>query len=436
MTLTYLSTFTGVGGFDRGFDMSGHFKCVGMVEIDPAARSVLDRHWPEVPKHDDIRTAQRWATDLGLVGRVDVLIGGAPCQDLSVAGKRAGFDGDRSVLFFDMVDLARHVGATYLVYENVPGLLTSAGGRDFAAALAALAEGGFSHVEWRELDSQQFGVPQRRRRIFLVATTADRSGREVFPVGESRVGDLASVVPAWQEPPASVADCAGADRWAGSAVEEEVAAPLLALTGGPRTTDIDGATFSVEATYWDGGQTSDCLDVSMLTKGQMLPEKRRMPAVLTPITFSKKHRAASDTDYESWAEDTVSPTLNVFDNGDTRATALIVDEPKVHGFYSTGGTHGLNQQTEVSPTLKVGSSVGVPSPPAVAIPTQARFNVRRIVPVEAERLQGFPDGWTEYSADGKPLSDTQRYKQMGNAVTVPVAEWVAHLIHQHHEVTP
>lgn len=424
MTLTYLSTFTGVGGFDLGFDRAG-MTCLGMCEIDDKARAVLDHHWKDTPKHDDITTAitSGWADQF--VGRTDVLIGGAPCQDLSVAGKRRGFDGERSVLFFDMVELAAYVGAQYIVYENVPGLLRSNDGRDFGAVLHALADAGFSNIEWRELDSQQFGVPQRRRRIFLVAHTPAAGGREVFPVGESRIGDLASIIPAWQEPPGAAEDGAGSRRWAGSAVEEEIAAPLLALTGGPRTTDIDGATFVAEATYWDGGQTSDCLDVSMLSKGQMLPEKRRMPAVLVPSTFSKKHRAASDSDYESWAEDNVSPTLNVFDNGDTRATSLVVGfNPQNGGGYGDAND-GLAITPEGTGPLSTSQKVAVAS----------QYMARRLTPVECERLQGFPDSWTDVVVDGKPMSDTQRYKQMGNAVTVNVAEYVGRLITAHAEAS-
>ena len=393
MSLTYLSTFTGVGGADRGFDLAG-LTCIGMCEIDATATSVLNHHWPEVPKHDDIATAisSGWADQF--VGRTDILIGGAPCQDLSVAGRRAGFEGERSVLFFDMVDVARHVQAEYLVYENVPGLLTSAGGRDFAAALTALAEAGFSHIEWRELDSQNFGVPQRRRRIFLIAHTGKRSTREVFPVGESRIGDLASINEAWQTPPTDTARGAHAGRWAGSAVAEETAAPLLSVTGSFRTTDIDGGTWAVE-------------------------------------TFVKKHRAASDSDYESWAQEHINPTLNVFDNGDTRATTIIV-EPQAHAFYSTGGTHGLNNQPEVSPTLKIGSGIDIASPPAVAINNgDLTYTVRRLTPVECTRLQGLPDNWLNVEHNGKPLSDTAKYKLLGNAITVNVAEWVARLIRAH-----
>lgn len=187
--MRYLSTFSGIGGMDLGLDRAGH-TCVGQVEIDAKARGILARHWPEVPKHDDIRTAKEWADERGLVGRVDLVCGGAPCQDLSVAGRREGFDGDRSVLVLDMVALAAHVQAGWLLYENVPGLLSSNQGRDLGVLLTVLADYGFHHVEWRTVDAQHFGVPQRRRRVFLVAGARaprrgpillEREGREWRP---------------------------------------------------------------------------------------------------------------------------------------------------------------------------------------------------------------------------------------------------------------
>ena len=245
MTLTYLSTFSGIGGLDLGLDRAG-MTCVGQVEIDKHARSVLDRHWPDVPKHDDITTAKEWASDLGLVGRVDVVCGGAPCQDLSVAGKRQGFAGERSVLVLHMVALAAHVQADWIIYENVPGLLSSNQGRDLGVLILALADAGFPYVEWRTLDSRYFGVAQRRRRVFLVAGTADPRRA---PVLLEREGSEWRVAQGQQAGPVAAAGTRGgaAGRgWAGGVSEGGVAAPLLSVSHGVRTTDVESATFVVE----------------------------------------------------------------------------------------------------------------------------------------------------------------------------------------------
>lgn len=182
--MRFVSLFAGVGGFDLGLERTWH-TCVGQVEIDPACRAVLEKHWPDVPRHDDVRTAVEWAEREGLVGNVELVCGGFPCQDVSIAGRRAGLAGDRSGLFFDAVRFAQQVQAQTILLENVPGLLSSNQGRDFGVVLTELANAGYRHIEWRVLDSQFFGVPQRRRRLFIVADTRNRSAEPVFIESES-----------------------------------------------------------------------------------------------------------------------------------------------------------------------------------------------------------------------------------------------------------
>ncbi len=186
--MRFVSLFAGVGGFDLGLEKSGH-TCVGQVEIDKHAMTVLEQHWPNVPKHDDVRTAKEWADAIGLVGTTDTVCGGFPCQDVSVAGKRAGLAGERSGLFFDALEFAIHVKAKFLILENVPGLLSSNEGRDFGVVITEMANAGYRHIEWRVLDSQFFGVPQRRRRVFIVGHTGDRSKSPILIERESMRGN-------------------------------------------------------------------------------------------------------------------------------------------------------------------------------------------------------------------------------------------------------
>ena len=187
--MKFVSLFAGVGGFDLGLERSGH-TCVGQVEIDKHARSVLELQFPNVPKHNDVTTAIDWADEIGLTGNVDLVCGGFPCQDLSVAGKRAGLAGARSGLFFDALRFAAHTKAKTILLENVPGLLSSNQGRDFGVLITALAESGYSNIEWRVLDSQFFGVPQRRRRVFIVASVGTEPFRQVLAKCQSRTGDF------------------------------------------------------------------------------------------------------------------------------------------------------------------------------------------------------------------------------------------------------
>lgn len=183
-----LSVFTGVGGFDLGAIGAG-LEVIGQVEIDKNCQTVLRDHFPDVPLHDDISTAIEWAKENDLYGRVDIVAGGFPCQDVSVAGRRAGIAGSRSGLFWEALRLASEIRAHTIILENVPGLLSSNQGRDFAVILTALADSGYRHIEWRVLDSQFFGVPQRRRRVFIVATSRDTGGRPILVEREGMRGD-------------------------------------------------------------------------------------------------------------------------------------------------------------------------------------------------------------------------------------------------------
>jgi DNA (cytosine-5)-methyltransferase 1 len=197
--MKFVSLFAGVGGFDLGLERSGH-TCVGQVEIDKHARSVLELQFPNVPKHDDVTTAIDWADQIGLTGNIDLVCGGFPCQDLSVAGKRAGLAGARSGLFYDALRFATHTKAETILLENVPGLLSSNQGRDFGAVLTALADSGYSNIEWRLLDSQFFGVPQRRRRVFVIASVGTKPFREILSKCESRAGNSQTIKHKRKEP--------------------------------------------------------------------------------------------------------------------------------------------------------------------------------------------------------------------------------------------
>ena len=155
------SLFAGIGGFDLGFEQAG-FQTAWQVEIDPTCRAVLADRFPHAQQHEDVRTC------LPELSAVDVIVGGFPCQDVSTMGKRRGLAGARMGLFFDAMHIVQSLQPRWLVLENVTGLLSSNDGRDFQTVLASLAECGYVGF-WRVLDSRYFGVPTRRRRVFMVA---------------------------------------------------------------------------------------------------------------------------------------------------------------------------------------------------------------------------------------------------------------------------
>jgi DNA (cytosine-5)-methyltransferase 1 len=185
-----VSLFAGVGGFDLAAQRAG-FEIVGQVEIDKKCQEVLRRRFPEALLHDDVTTATQWAKENDLIGQVDIVCGGFPCQDVSVAGKRAGISGERSGLFYDAIQFAREVKAHTIILENVPGLLSSNEGRDFGVVIFEMADAGYSHIEWRVLDSQFFGVPQRRRRVFIIGSSRNPSGTPILIEREGLRGDTA-----------------------------------------------------------------------------------------------------------------------------------------------------------------------------------------------------------------------------------------------------
>ena len=154
------SLFSGIGGFDLGLERAG-WEVKWQVESNPFRQSILKRHWPDVELRNDIKT-----DTAGLAG-VDLICGGFPCQDLSVAGRRAGLAGEKSGLWREFIRVVREIRPAWVLIENVPGLLSSQEGRDMEIVVEGLAELGYG-VAWRVLDSRYFGVAQRRRRVFIV----------------------------------------------------------------------------------------------------------------------------------------------------------------------------------------------------------------------------------------------------------------------------
>ena len=341
--LTAVSLFAGVGGFDLAMQRNG-IQVVATVEIDKHARKVLARHFPEATHFEDVRKVSgEQLRDAGFVPERGIITGGFPCQDLSVAGRRAGLAGERSGLFWEIVRLVAEIAPRWLVLENVPGLLSSNDGRDFGVVLGALAERGYG-FGYRILDAEYFGVAQRRRRVFIIGRAGDdgRTPGEILALAEGVSGHPAP------------------SRATGQEIAADAGPGVANTLGTKRRHDLDNETY---------------------------------------IPFVKVIRSGArdengDLPPEVWAERDVAPTLNVMDNtGDSRATVTIARALTARHDSSPDGDRRFN-----------------------VVPDGSTF--RRLTPVECERLQGFEDGWT----DGQP--DSARYKQMGNAVCVPVVEWI------------
>jgi len=534
-----LSLFSGVGGFDLGLERAG-METVFQCEWDKHATKILEKHWPHVPRWTDVSTLTGEHI-LAHAPVIDVVAWGSPCQDLSVAGKRAGLQGARSGLFHEGVRIIKELreltNGKYpriSIWENVAGALSSGKGADFGQVLTEMDEAGACFSEWRILDAQYFGVPQRRRRVFLISVfdsaTAARCPDPLLPVSESVRRDTETGNTARQEPASETATGFGSGSYGGW-TETDTAITLSARDHkGGNTVAVESFTPSQFANYTEGVGTVRANGGDLGGGSETL------------VTFTKGKRPQTSTDDETWDENRPAPTLNAFDQGDTRATTVIVGslqardhkganhegardgklvtepvlltmregkpgggkgpllstdkslslrtgneqtlfqpaeepvlldgtrvddvrvyDPPVQTLKSrmgTGGnnvpvigfshTQGLSAQPSESawPTLRTeGAGMAVAFQPgtmtrlgggvweeiAPTLRAEAKrgdnephiatnMAVRRLTPIECERLMGWPDDWTAGQAD------THRYKQCGNGVASPVATWIGEIL--------
>ncbi len=465
MSLTFGSLFAGIGGFDLGFSRAG-MECVWQVEIDPACRRVLAARFPEDaygPRlWDDVRkctgNSGQEFRDYELTP-VDVVCGGFPCQDLSVAGRRAGLRGKRSGLWWEFHRILKELRPKWAVIENVPGLLSSGGGRDFGAILGSLGELGYG-LAYRVLDARWFGVPQRRRRVFVVACLGDPAGAaQVLLEPESLCGDFEESREAGPGSAGAPAACLNSGGGRGGFRTE----PGEHLTVGTLTSDHarKGANASqaaaghflahtlraegADASEDGPGRGTPLVVIPILEAGARTgvstDDPRAGIGVGTPgdpmftLQAGKQHAVAA---YQCHGSN-VGPmgTLRRGKGDETSGVPFVAFNWQAHekvGLEISSDTSGpldcsktkavaFNLATVASPEDRSNPQPDGPSPALNrsrgASLAGEGFGVRRLTPTECERLQGFPDGWTQM------LSDSARYRCLGNAVAVPCARWIA-----------
>lgn len=425
------SFFSGVGGFELAFEGLG--ETVFLSEIDKGASKVLEHRFPGVPNLGDITQISE---ETVRAYQPDVIVGGFPCQDLSVAGKRAGLEGVRSGLYFEMVRLVAAARPRWVVFENVPGLLSSNGGRDMGAVLGALDELGYGWA-YRVLDAQFFGVPQRRRRVIIVghlghATRAgqvllEREGVPGDPPSRGEAGEAAALaaglgaewgsgVDADANGRILAGDAVAFDWTAGGATDKTWGGKSRmevvkknGIAGALSATKVQTVVYSdvpvvdpISTLQAAGGDRGYRIDAEAAAGGHLIPVFGEPARTLT------HHAGRYDADTENmivqcWTQNQRDEVR--FVNGDGQITGALPAQP------------GAKQQFY----LLIGS-------------TPYRIDglrVRRLTPLECERLQGFPDDWTLVpaktlkSGEVRLATDSARYKQMGNAVAVPAIRWVA-----------
>jgi len=411
-----LSLFSGVGGFDMGLENAG-MQTVFQCEWDKHANTILNKHWPHVPKWDDVSTLTGKHILAG-VPVIDVVAWGSPCQDLSVAGKRGGLEGERSGLFHEGIriikELRKETNGQYpriSIWENVVGALNSNRGADFGIILNEMAEAGAMVIEWAVLDAQYFGVPQRRRRVFVIAifdpVLAERCPETLLPVAESLPGHLAKSKPKRE----SVAgETSTSVRTDGGILGSSIVGSLNTSDAKMISTQyVNENKVIVEPVLFENSRrdaariaydgVSHTLQTHMGTGGGNVP------------------MLAFDTQFKSNANVTeeVAPTLKASQQSPSVAYS-IREDAKANNFSATELDHA-NSLSALRPSPQSHHAQMF-----IAEPTMA---VRRLTPLECERLMGWPDDHTRYKADGTEQADTHRYKQCGNGVASPVAQWIA-----------
>jgi DNA-cytosine methyltransferase len=546
--LTYGSLFSGVGGFDMGFDQEA-YECVFQVEWDKHCQNILAKHWPEVPKWSDVQDVNG-----AEIPPCDVLTFGSPCQDLSVAGKRAGLDGTKSSMFYEATRIIKEMrNATESIYprvviwENVPGALSSNNGADFGAVIDTLADIGAVDIQWSVLDAQHFGVPQRRRRIFVVAifdpATSERCPDPLLPVIKGSRGDFAKGRKAQQNAArsADVSIETGGQWWNGETtadcltttsneqrmpdlnrfqavlvpneiigalcardykgvgnqyvdegklVVQDAAVPLktsntkangmnVGEPGDPMYTLDTGNSLAVAYSIREDAKNNNFsateTDIALCLNGlqpstqshhaQLFIAEPQLPCQIDGSQVASTLRGfghgwqgqhnstnaiAEPIVYDGYDQKAdfsgTHRTLRVGrDSGDFVAQPIIFensfrDGPRIgddvcHTLPAKMGSGGGNtpmlafDPEIIGPLTSTGMSrargtESVESNHVLAINTPM-LAVRRLTPLECERLMGWPDDHTRFNADGTEQADTHRYKQCGNGVATPVAKWIA-----------
>lgn len=436
--MRYLSLFSGIEAASSAWSPLG-WQCVGVSDIEPFPCAVLAHHYPAVPNLGDVTKITE--ADIAALGPIDAVVFGSPCQDLSVAGKRKGLEGARSGLFFTAMRIIgwarQHCGLRWALWENVPGAFSSNKGADFAAVVDALAgldgttappkgwgtegcaAGAKAMVEWSTLDAQWFGVAQRRRRVFALADFGDWSGRPpILLEPQSLRGDTAPSREAGQGITHSTAPCLtssgrGVERTGDTRGQD----PVVAVAGGglvrviPSTADV-----------------AHCLNAGGM--GRLDYETETLLAMCASGEVAHTLKAEGfDASEDGTGRGTPPVVVLPFDTTQITSKANGSNpKPGDPCHPLAAGAHAIAFNSNAQPDemrfdMHVSAALTCSQSSAVAIPN---MQVRRLTPVECERLQGFPDNHTRIPTgkSGKPAADGPRYKALGNSMAVPVMRWI------------
>ena len=383
--MKFLSVCSGIEAASVAWNPLG-WKAAAFSEIEPFPCAVLAHHYPTVPNWGDMTKFKEWP-DVA----IDLLCGGTPCQSFSNAGLRSGLDDPRGELMLTFGAIAARYRPRWLVWENVPGVLSSSGGRDFGAFLGMLGQLGYGFA-YRVLDAQfvrvdGYGraVPQRRNRVFVVGCLGDwRSAAAVLLERESLRGDLAPRREAGARVAATLtrgADSSGKGGYAGRRQEDD---------------------YNIVPTAFGGGNTAGSIDVA---------------------TCLTRHGVRQDFDTETFI--THAPEV---------AATMVARSSRGGGQINSPGHNADGElvafafDARQADVLMYGDKSGPLDTGIPSATAQIGSAVRRLMPLECERLQGFPDHYTAITYRGKPAADGPRYKALGNSWAVNCPRWIGRRI--------
>jgi DNA (cytosine-5)-methyltransferase 1 len=398
------------------------WKAAWLSEIEPFPSAVLKHHYPDVPNFGDMTKFKEWDQNAA----INVLVGGTPCQSFSVAGLRKGLDDPRGNLMLTYLAIANKYRPKWLVWENVPGVLSSNAGQDFASLLRGMGELGYGFA-YRVLDAQYFGVAQRRRRVFVVGCLGDwRSAATVLFESHSLSGNPAPSREKGQEVAGTIAARFGISRNNHEecvTVTPDVAKCLITKTRLDSETETFVPCIAL-AENTIGRQPQNGGNGDGFTVGGPMYTLNATGVHGVPQPVYELHSQDSRVTELKDVCGTVSATYGM-GGGNVPVTI----QPIIGGVDYENNAHGPDDVT--GPLLK-GSPTGGGRPlPAVAL---ANMAVRRLTPTECERLQGFPDGYTNIpwrKKDDAP--DGPRYKALGNSMAVPVMHWIGKRIQKQNQ---
>lgn len=444
--MKYVSLFSGIEAASVAWEPLG-FVPIAFSEVDPFCNQVLAARFPHVPNLGDIKQVD-WRP---YHGDIDIVVGGSPCQAFSVAGKRAGLLDERGALMLEYVRAVREIKPTWCLWENVPGVLSQDGGRAFATLQGELEDCGYA-LAWRVLDAQFFGVAQRRRRVFLVGharaecaaavlfepksllrnSATSRKAREgLAAAAQTGIGKAVSNAPPvgiGQSLPSSPS--AVLDLYDSHGIDARVRGPVPVCpsitayygTGGNNTPLIHRRNSSITS-YALVGNT---IDRQPQNGGNGTGYSKE---VCNTLTAMDRHAVCTVED-EPMIMSSAQSFAQIDQGICSTQTARQYKDPPILFNQPFSNPDNIACMASGHSRAEIGFNLGTCLTAHASI--EAPFigdglSVRRLMPIECERLQGFPDNWTLVEWNGKPLEecpDARRYKALGNSMAVPVMRWI------------